>query len=87
MLTGRLSGTVEGRPVEIICEGDHIRLDLQGVLTAWRLRGRSVGAAAVLEIMSRVGLGLSLSLGMISLPVLPQPHPVVRWFGPEFDDI
>lgn len=83
IVAGCLSGTVDGRPVEITCEGHHVQIAMPGVLSAWRLQGRSIGASTALKLVDRVGLGLTLSVGRLTLQVLPTPHPLVRWFGPE----
>ncbi|MEM9703009.1 MAG: hypothetical protein AAF907_11270 [Planctomycetota bacterium] len=85
-MTGRLVGSVDGRPVEVLGEGDSLRVALSGVLDAWRLRGRSVGASSALQAVSQFGLGLKVSVGSTAFEVLPQPHPLVRWFGPRLSD-
>lgn len=85
-MTGRLAGTVDGCPVEILGEGATVRLVLPGVLAAWRLRGKLGGASPALRLFSQAGIGLRVTAGFATLPVLPQPHPLVRWFGPELGD-
>lgn len=83
ILTGALSGSFAGRPVEIVCEGRCVRLVLPSVRTAWRLRRGFAGLPTVASTLDRVGIALSVSVGGATLPVLPNPHPLVRWFGPE----
>lgn len=86
MVAGRLVGSVDGRPVEVLGEGKSVRVVLAGVLDAWRLRGRSVGGSAAIAAFARAGLGLDLSVGSASFEVLPRPHLLVRWFGPDLGD-
>jgi len=83
IVTGRLSGTAEGCPVDLIGDGAALRVVLPGLVAAWRLRRRLLGGRAAASFLHRLGLGLTIDVGVATFPVLPHPHPLVRWFAPE----
>lgn len=83
-VTGRLSGSVEGYPVAISGDGQKLRIELAGISAAWRLRPQLAGMVPAVQSLDRFGLGLTLDLGVVRLPVLPRSHPLVWWFAPEF---
>jgi hypothetical protein len=84
MVTGRLRGTCDGRPVEIEAVGRALHLCVPDLRTAWSLRS-SVSATTepLLRSLARAGLGLRLRIGTkFALGVLPKPNLALRIVSP-----
>ena len=83
ILAGRLTGTVDGRPVVISADDAGVTLDLSSLRSAWKLRNYGSAAFPVLQLLkaSRIPLTLRVA-GALSVPVLPKAGLLVRLFAP-----
>ena len=83
ILAGRLTGTLDGRPVVISADGGGITVDIAMLRTAWTLRNYGSVASPILQFLkaSRIPLTLRLA-GSVSVPILPQAGWLVRFFAP-----
>jgi hypothetical protein len=83
-MTGRLSGTVDGRPVVIEASESGLILSVQKLRTAWGLRKTSRALRPMAEFLKtqRIPLRVSVS-GLVSLEVLPIPSALVRLLAPD----
>jgi hypothetical protein len=83
MLAGRLTGTLDGRPVVIEAGESGILLTVSSFRTAWAAR-RTVGSLfAVLKMLKRSGVPLRLGVaGLVTVEVLPRPGALARIFAP-----
>jgi len=83
ILAGRLTGTLDGRPVVISADDAGMTLELSTLRSAWTLRNYGGVASPVLQLLkaSRIPLTLRLA-GAVSVPVLPQAGWLVRFFAP-----
>jgi hypothetical protein len=86
-MTGRLVGTFNGSPVELVAAetANHTQVTLMvsSPLAAWQLRGKSCGLTLVLRSLQAANFELSLVVASLRLRVLPVPSVLVRWFGPQ----
>ena len=84
IVTGRLEGTLFGRPVEIIATGNQILVKLANLRSAWRLRRFvSPGLTTLLFAFRHAGLCMRLQIqGKTSFEVLPKPNFVIRLLTP-----
>jgi len=81
MLTGRLSATVDGRPVEFAAAGSGLTLEIPSLSTAWSLRRAAVHPGMRTALMMLASCGLSLRVrvaGLVSLEIAPNPGPLAR---------
>lgn len=81
MLTGGLTGSLDGLPVEINAsaeEGLTIKLfKLRSAVTLWRFR-KSLGG--IVPVLQSTGLDGAVEIvGGVRLRVSPAPGPLVRW--------
>jgi len=84
ILTGRLSGSLDGRPVEIDATAAGITLKVGSFRSLWKLR-RLEAAAPVVRLLSQQAIPLRLSVaGLGSVELLPVPSLLVRLVAPEF---
>ena len=83
IVAGRLTGTVDGRPVVIDADDSGLVVTAVTLRTAWA-SSRSVGSLLpVLGILKRHGIPLRLSIaGLVTLEVLPRPSALARIFVP-----
>ncbi len=83
ILAGRLTGTVDGRPVVISADGGGVTVDVSTLRSAWTLRNYGSAALPLLQFLkaSRIPLTLRLA-GSVSVPVLPNAGWLVRLFAP-----
>lgn len=83
-VTGRLHGTLFGRPVAIEANGRDFLLAVPGLRTAWRLRrSASSGLLPVLRKLREHGFALRVRIGRrLTLDVLPEAHIAIRLFAP-----
>ena len=84
MVTGRLRGTCDGRPVEIEAVGPVFHLHVPDFKSAWTLRSSvSFTTQPLLNLLQRAGVRLRLRIGaVVALDVLPTPHLALRLFSP-----
>lgn len=84
IVTGRLDGTLYGRPVVIEALDQEFVISIASVYSAWRAR-RSAAASLVplLQQLREFGFRLTLHLGsQVKLEILPETHWAVRFFIP-----
>lgn len=82
-VTGRLAGTLDGRPVEVQAAGHDIRVSVANLRAAWLLRRSVFGMMPVLRVAQAAGLGLRLSVASrTTVEVLPEPSFVLRLLVP-----
>ena len=83
ILAGRLSGTLDGRPVVIEADESGITLSVAKFRTAWNLRSYGNAFSPVFEILKGHGLSVRLKIAdIVALEVLPRPSAVVQMFVP-----
>jgi len=83
-VTGRLRGTLFGRPVEIEADGRELLVRIADLRSAWWLR-RSVSTSMVplLRTLRRSGLALRMRIGSrLAVNVLPTPGFALRMLVP-----
>lgn len=81
ILTGRLTGTLAGRPVVIEAGESGLLVSMSAFRTAWAAR-RTIGTLLpLLETLERFHVPLRLRIaGIVSLELLPRMSPLVRYF-------
>ncbi len=83
IMAGRLTGTLDGRPVVISANDAGVTLDLLTLRSAWSLRKYDSVALPVLQYLKAAKIPLTLRLaGVVSVPVLPKAGLLVRLFAP-----
>jgi len=79
MMAGRLTGSVDGRPVVGEADASGLVVSVARFQAAWTLRRSVRSLLPGLEILKRSGVPVRLSVaGMVSLEVLPRPSAFVR---------
>jgi hypothetical protein len=82
-LAGRLTGSVDGRPVVITAEDGQVTVDMSTLRSAWTLRKYGNAALPLLQVLKASSIPLTLRLaGSVSVPVLPKAGWLVRLFAP-----
>ena len=83
ILAGRLTGTLDGRPVVISADESGLVVAAGSFRTVWESR-RSVGSLLpVLCMLKRHGVPLRLSIaGLVTVELLPKPNVLARIFAP-----
>jgi hypothetical protein len=88
ILAGRLTGTLDGRPVVIDSDERGIMVSFASVATAWAARRSAKALVPVLVAAQRCAVPVRLSVGgLVSLDVLPRPSRVVRMLAPHLADL
>ncbi len=83
ILAGRLTGTLDGRPVVISADDAGLTLDLSSLRSAWTLRKYVGVGLPFLQLLKAAHIPLTLRLaGGVSVPVLPKAGWLVRLFAP-----
>ena len=83
ILAGRLTGTVDGRPVVISADDAGVTIDLANLRSAWTLRNYGSVGLPFLQLLKASHIPLTLRLaGSVSVPVLPKAGWLVRLFAP-----
>jgi hypothetical protein len=84
MLTGRLKGICNGRPVQLHAHGAELSLQVDDFRSAWSLRRNlGVGTAPVLRMLRSNELRLHVKVGRRwRIEVLPVPGLVLRVLFP-----
>ena len=68
-VTGRLSGTVDGRPVAIHAEGRSLRVSTSSLIAAWRLRRSAAPLRNLITLLPRMKpVSRAVSVLTIGLP-------------------
>jgi hypothetical protein len=84
ILAGRLTGTLDGRPVVISADDAGLTLDLSSLRSAWTLRKCGRVVLPFVQFLDAAHIPLRLRLfGGVSVAVLPRAGLLVRLFAPE----
>ena len=84
ILAGRLTGTLDGRPVVISADDTGLTLDLSSLRSVWTLRKFGSVVLPFVQFLNAAHVPLRLRLlGGVSVPVLPKAGLLVRLFVPE----
>jgi hypothetical protein len=83
MLAGRLTGTLDGRPVVIDADDSGLAVSFAMLRTAWTAWRSAASLLPVLAIAKRHGVPVRLNIaGLVSLEVLPVPSTLLRVIAP-----
>lgn len=82
-MTGQLSGTLDGRPVELFANGSRLELRVSNYASAWRLSTVELTALIpVLRLLRHSQIAVSATVGRISVDILPRPNFALRFLSP-----
>ena len=83
-VTGRLEGTVFGRPVELEASGRDLVLQIANLRSAWRLRRNATcGMLPLLRLLHEYGVAVRVCVGSrLTVEVLPRPSFGLRLLVP-----
>lgn len=83
-VTGRLRGTVSGRPVELEARGRQLLLQMSSLRSVWRLRpSLKTSMLPLLRLLIASGISLRVSIGSrLTVNVLPKPNLALRVLVP-----
>jgi len=86
-MTGRLEGTLFGRPVELEARGREVIVRIADLRSAWRLRhSATTGMMPVLRSLFAHGIVLRVNIGStLTMNVLPRPSLPLRVLLPALD--
>ncbi len=83
ILAGRLSGSVDGRPVVITADAAGVTFDVGSFRSAWNLRAYGESFLPVLRFLRASGIPLTIQVaGILSLPILPTPGALTKLLAP-----
>jgi hypothetical protein len=83
MMAGRLTGTLDGRPVVIEADVRGLTLVAATVRTAWAARSMLDAVLPALRVLKTLGIPLRVSVaGMVTVAVLPRPSLLARIAAP-----
>ncbi len=84
ILAGRLTGTLDGRPVVIEAGEYGLLLTMSSLRTAWAARRTAAPLIPFLRALKQAHVPVKLRLaGFVSVDLLPRPSAMVRWLSPE----
>jgi hypothetical protein len=88
MMAGRLTGTLDGRPVVIEADDSGLTLTSTTFGTAWRARRSAESLLPMLGVLKRCGVPVRLSImGVVSVAVLPRPSMLAKLVVPGLVDL
>jgi hypothetical protein len=83
ILAGRLTGTLDGRPVVIDADASGLEISAPSLQTAWAMKRQATAVMPLLDLVRRAGIPLRVKFaGLVSVQVLPRPSLVARIFLP-----
>ena len=83
IVAGRLTGSLDGRPVVIEAADSGVVFIASQLKTAWALRRSAGSLMPVLGMLQQCGIPVRLSLaGLVALELSPRPNPLVRMMTP-----
>jgi hypothetical protein len=83
IVAGRLTGTLDGRPVVIDADESGFAVSFAMLRTAWTAWRSAPALLPVLAIAKRHGVPVRLNVaGLVSLEVLPVPSTLLRMIAP-----
>jgi hypothetical protein len=82
--TGQLSGTLDGRPVEIIARDKKLELRFAKIASAWKLRRIQFNSIArAIKLLQDSKFEISARVGGVRIEVLPNPNFAMRFLAPD----
>lgn len=82
LFEGRLTGSVDGRPITITADETGVVLVVDSVGTAWRLRRQFPALAGVLAMLDHGQVPVRLRVGSLGeFPVLPMLRRLPGWLS------
>jgi hypothetical protein len=83
MVAGRLTGSLDGRPVVIDADGSGLVLTIATVQSLWGMRRIAGSVGPLLGLLKHHGIPVRMRVaGLVSVEVLPRPSALVRIFVP-----
>ena len=83
ILAGRLTGTLDGRPVVIEAGESGLLLSMPAFQTAWTARRMLGSVLPLLQALKNFNVPLRLRIaGIVSVELLPKPSAVVKLVSP-----
>lgn len=88
IVAGRLTGTVNGRPVVIDADEGGVVVSLTTLGAAWAASRSLVGVLPALAVAKRWSVPVRLRVGgLVSLELLPRPSRIVRILAPRLSGL
>jgi hypothetical protein len=85
ILAGRLTGTLNGRPVVIEAGESGLLLSMPSVRSAWAARRTVQPLLPALQMLKRLHVPLRLRIaGIVSVELLPNTSTLAKLFAPAF---
>ena len=83
ILAGRLTGTLDGRPVVIEAGESGLLVSFPAFQSAWAARRISGSMIPALQMLKRFDIPLSLRVAeLVTFELLPRPSGVIRFLAP-----
>ena len=83
-MTGRLHGTLFGRPVEIFADGRQLHIAISSLRVAWRARQLARGLAPLFRLLRDSNVEMRMQVGsIIHFQILPEPSLLLRSLVPD----
>ena len=83
ILAGRLTGTLDGRPVVIEAGESGLLLSLSAFQAAWAARRTLGPVLPLLQVLKNFNVPLRLRIaGIVSVELLPNPSTLAKLFSP-----
>jgi hypothetical protein len=83
ILAGRLTGTLDGRPVVIEAGESGLLLSMSAFQTAWAARHTLGPVLPLLQALKNFNVPLRLRIaGLVSVELLPNPSTLAKLFSP-----
>lgn len=88
IMAGRLTGTVDGRPVVIDADDSGLTVVITALRTAWALRGAAKTFVPVLRLVRYGEVPVRVTIaGFLKLEILPKPSALARLFVPSLTSL
>lgn len=88
MVAGRLTGSLNGRPVVIDADDAGLLIAFRSVRTAWELRQFSRSLRPLLRLVRDLHVPVRLRVaGLAEVNLLPRSGSLVRFFAPGLADL
>ena len=83
MMAGRLTGTLDGRPVVIDAGEDGVLVNVASLHSAWAARRTAGPLVPALRLLKRGNVPLRLRIaGLVTVDLLPKPRALVSFLAP-----
>lgn len=88
IMAGRLTGTLDGRPVVIDANDAGLSLAIASVRAAWAARRSMRALLPLLGAVKRAGIPVRMTIaGFMTLELLPKPSALIRMFAPSLSSL